>query len=150
RIKTEGEAPQPPFFLVSNHLSYVDIVAFAARLECVFISRNDIADWPGVGLLARAVGTIFINREKLQDIPRVIGEINKTLDEGFGVILFPEGSSGAGDKIMPFHPSLLDPAAKANYPVSFASITYRTPPDEKPAYMVVSWWDDVTFTRHAT
>jgi 1-acyl-sn-glycerol-3-phosphate acyltransferase len=149
RIVTIGKPPQPPFFLVSNHLSYVDIIAYAARLGCIFISRGDVADWPGIGLLARAVGTIFINREKLQDIPRVIGEINQALDEGMGVVLFPEGVSGAGDRVLPFHPSLLEPAAKANYPVSYASISYRTEPDETPAYLAVSWWEDVTFGRHA-
>lgn len=148
RIRTIGEPPRPPFFLVSNHLSYVDIIAYAACLECVFISRNDIADWPGIGLLARTVGTIFINREKLHDIPRVIAEINQALDEGLGVILFPEGTSGAGDRVLPFHASLLDPAAKASYPVSFASISYRTRPGETPAYLAVSWWGDMTFTPH--
>jgi 1-acyl-sn-glycerol-3-phosphate acyltransferase len=149
RIVTVGESPLPPFFLVSNHLSYVDIVAYAACLGCVFISRGDIADWPGIGMLARGVGTIFINREKLQDIPRVIGEINQSLDEGLGVVLFPEGVSGAGDRVLPFHPSLLDPAAKANYPVSYATITYRTEPDETPAYLAVNWWENVTFAQHA-
>src|SRR5262245_37714749 len=149
RIRTTGEQPQPPFFLVSNHLSYVDIIAYAACLECVFISRNDIADWPGIGLLASSIGTIFINREKMLDIPRVIAEINEVLDDGMGVLLFPEGSSGAGDRVLPFHASLLDPAAKANYPVSFASINYRTPPDEPPAYQAISWWGDMTFSPHS-
>jgi len=149
RIETIGEAPRAPFFLVSNHLSYVDVIAYAAVLECVFISRKDIADWPGLGLLARSVGTIFINRERTHEIPRVIGRINQALDEGLGVVLFPEGTSGAGDRVMPFHPSLLDPAAKANYPVSFASISYRTPPGETPAYLAISWWDNKTFTPHA-
>jgi 1-acyl-sn-glycerol-3-phosphate acyltransferase len=149
RVVTIGKPPQPPFFLVSNHLSYVDIIAYAARLGCIFISRGDVADWPGIGLVARGVGTIFINREKLQDIPRVIGEINQALDEGLGVVLFPEGMSGAGDRVLPFHPSLLEPAARANYPVSYASISYRTRPDETPAYLAVNWWEDVTFGRHA-
>jgi 1-acyl-sn-glycerol-3-phosphate acyltransferase len=149
RVTTIGEQPQSPFFLVSNHLSYVDIIAYAACLGCVFISRGEVADWPGIGLVARGVGTIFINREKLQDIPRVIREIDRALDEGLGVVLFPEGTSGAGDRVMPFHPALLEPAAKANYPVSFASISYRTDPGEAPAYLAVSWWDDVTFAQHA-
>jgi 1-acyl-sn-glycerol-3-phosphate acyltransferase len=149
RIVTNGDPPRPPFFMVSNHLSYVDIVVYAARLGCVFISRGDVADWPGIGLLTRSVGTIFVNREKMQDIPRVIGEINQALDEGMGVVLFPEGVSGAGDRVLPFHPSLLDPAAKANYPVSYASISYRTMPDEKPAYLAVNWWENVTFAEHA-
>jgi 1-acyl-sn-glycerol-3-phosphate acyltransferase len=148
RVVTAGEPPRPPFLLVSNHLSYVDIIAYAARLGCVFISRGDVADWPGIGLVARGVGTIFINREKLQDIPRVIREINHALDEGLGVVLFPEGGSGAGDRVLPFHPSLLEPAAKANYPVSYAAISYRTGPDEPPAYLTINWWEDVTFGRH--
>ncbi len=149
RITTTGQSPLPPFFLVSNHLSYVDIIAYAACLQCVFISRSDISDWPGVGYMARGIGTIFINREKLHDIPRVIEEINEALDDGFGVVLFPEGTSGAGDRVMSFHGSLLEPAAKANYPVSFASISYRTPPDETPAYRAICWWEDKTFSQHA-
>jgi 1-acyl-sn-glycerol-3-phosphate acyltransferase len=148
RVVTSGQPPQPPFFLVSNHLSYVDIIAYSACLGNVFISRGDIADWPALGVFARGVGTIFINREKLQDIPRVIGEINEALDEGLGVVLFPEGVSGAGDRVLPFHPSLLDPAAKANYPVSYATIRYQTEPDETPAYRAVNWWENLTFTQH--
>ncbi|MGH9836630.1 MAG: lysophospholipid acyltransferase family protein [Blastocatellia bacterium] len=148
RIRVKGEPPQPPFFLVSNHLSYVDIVAFAARLDCVFISRADLASWFGMGWMARSTGMIFVERERIQDLPRVIGLINQALDGGIGVVLFPEGTSGAGDKVLPFHASLLEPAARANYPVSFASISYRTPQGEPPAYLAISWWGDMTFAPH--
>lgn len=148
RITVKGEPPRPPFFLVSNHLSYIDIIAYAALLDCVFVAKHDIDSWPGMGLLARNFGTIFINREKLQDIPRVISLINIALDDEMGVILFPEGTSTMGDTVRRFSAALLEPAARAGYPVSYASITYRTPPTEPPAHMAVCWWGDATFTPH--
>jgi 1-acyl-sn-glycerol-3-phosphate acyltransferase len=150
RIRVSGEPPQPPFFLVSNHLSYVDIVVLASRMNCVFIARDDLAEWPGIGFCARSVDTIFLKRERMGDLPRVIGLINESLDSGLGVILFPEGTSGPGDRVLPFHPSLFEPAARGNYPVSYATISYRTPPNEPPAYLAVAWWGDMTFGPHIT
>ena len=148
KVEVSGQPPRPPFFLVSNHLSYVDIIAYASLLDCVFVSRADIADWPGIGLLARVVGTIFINRQSIHDIPRVIGLVNQKLDDGLGVILFPEGTSTIGEGVLPFKPSLLEPAARATYPVSYASISYRTPASERPASDIVCWWGDADFIPH--
>ncbi len=148
RIKVIGEPPQPPFFLVANHLSYVDILAIAAHLECVFVAKGEIEKWPVMGWLAGGIGTIFIDRKNFQDIPRVIGLINEKLDEGLGVMLFPEGTSTMGDRLMPFSPALLEPAARAAYPVSYATISYRTPDDEPPAHAAVCWWGDMDFAPH--
>lgn len=148
RINIIGEPPQPPFFLVANHLSYVDILAIASHLECVFIAKGEIEKWPGMGWLASSIGTIFINRKNFQDIPRVIGLINESLDEGLGVMLFPEGTSTMGDRLMPFSPALLEPAARSAYPVSYAAISYRTPDNEPPAHIAVCWWGDMDFVPH--
>jgi 1-acyl-sn-glycerol-3-phosphate acyltransferase len=148
RVHVSGEPPRPPYFLVANHLSYVDIIAFSACLDCVFVSRGDVGNWPGIGWMARTGGTIFLNRENIHDIPRVIGTINRTLDAEMGVLLFPEGTSTKGDSVWPFKPSLLEPAARAGYPVSYAAITYRTPPAEPPAHLAVCWWGEMTLTPH--
>lgn len=148
RIRIKGEAPRPPFFLVANHVSYVDIITLVSHLECTFVAKNDIAGWPGMGWLAAGVGTIFIDRKNFQDIPRVIQLINESLDEGLGVVLFPEGTSTMGDRIMPFSPALLEPAARAGYPVSYAAISYHTPPNEPPAHAAVCWWGDMDFLPH--
>ncbi len=148
RIRIKGQPPRPPFFLVANHLSYVDIITIASHVECNFVAKNDIAGWPGMGALAAGVGTIFIDRKNFQDIPRVIGLINESLNEGVGVVLFPEGTSTMGDRIMPFSPALLEPAARAGYPVSYAAISYRTPPTEPPAHAAVCWWGDMDFVPH--
>lgn len=147
-IEFSGVRPQPPFFLVSNHLSYVDIIVYAALLDCVFVSRADVAQWPGIGVLAQAGGTIFLNREKIHDIPRVIGLINQKLNAGQGVIVFPEGTSTKGESVAPFKASLLEPAARGGYPVSYASLSYRTPPGGLHAQDSVCWWGDATFVPH--
>jgi 1-acyl-sn-glycerol-3-phosphate acyltransferase len=148
-LRVNGEPPEPPFFLVSNHLSYIDVVAYAASLGSLFVAKREIASWPFVGWVARSVGTIFIDRSSYQDLPRVIGMINRNIDEGFGIVLFAEGTSTRGDKVLPFNPALLEPAAKGNYPVSYASISYRTPAAEMPAQTAVCWWEDLSFLAHA-
>jgi 1-acyl-sn-glycerol-3-phosphate acyltransferase len=148
RVEIKGPRPEAPFFLVANHLSYTDIIAFATQLDCVFIAKSDIADWPVLGRLAKSVGTIFIDRSHYQDIPRVISLIEQTLEQGYGIVLFPEGTSSKGDQVLAFHPGLLEPLARMSYPVSFASISYNTPPEEKPAYLAVCWWGDTAFVPH--
>jgi 1-acyl-sn-glycerol-3-phosphate acyltransferase len=149
RIIIEGSPPRPPFFLVSNHLSYIDIIVVSAYLNCVFVAKREIDSWPGFGFLSRSIGTIFIDRSSFQDIPRVIGLINQTLDQGLGVVLFPEGTSGMGDKVLQFSPALLEPAARGSYPVSYASISYRAPANQLPAYQTVCWWGEIGFMQHA-
>ncbi|MGH9799857.1 MAG: lysophospholipid acyltransferase family protein [Blastocatellia bacterium] len=148
RIKVEGQPPQPPFFLVANHLSYVDIILVASQMDCVFIAKKEISGWPGMGWLSGRIGTIFIDRKNFQDIPRVIGLIDEALNEGSGIVLFPEGTSTIGETIMPFSPALMEPAARAGYPVSYAAISYRTPLGEPPAHAAVCWWGDMDFVPH--
>jgi 1-acyl-sn-glycerol-3-phosphate acyltransferase len=149
KITVKGVPPKAPFFLVSNHLSYVDIIAFASQLDCVFVSKSEVRDWPVIGFLCRSMDIIFIDRERRTDIPRVIALIEKAWKKKQGVIVFPEGTSSRGSALLPFKPALLEPAVKARFPVSYASLTYQTPPDETPAYLSVCWWGDMTLAPHA-
>jgi 1-acyl-sn-glycerol-3-phosphate acyltransferase len=147
-VSVTGEAPTAPFFLVCNHLSYMDIIALSVATDCVFVAKREIAGWPGVGRMALAIGTIFIDRANYQDLPRVISKIEQALAEGKGIILFAEGTSGQGDRVLPFSSALLEPAARLGVPVSYASIRYETPPNEMPAYQAVSWWGNMTLLPH--
>ncbi len=148
RLTSQGRPPAAPFFLVANHLSYLDIICFASQLDCVFIAKSDIARWPLVGALAKSVDTIFVDRGQFQDIPRVISLIEQAMSEGHGIVLFPEGTSTKGDQVLPFRPGLLEPAARLSLPVSLATISYRTPSDESPAFLSVCWWGEMTFLPH--
>jgi 1-acyl-sn-glycerol-3-phosphate acyltransferase len=148
RISSRGVPPRGPFFLVSNHLGYMDVVVLASRLDCVFVAKSEIAGWPVVGRLCRCVNTIFVNRRNRRGLPVVLDAVARALDRGSGVVLFAEGTSTCGANVAPFKSSLLELATQRRAPVHFASLSYRTPPDEAPARESVCWWGDMTFLRH--
>jgi len=147
-IDVIGTPPGPPFFLVCNHLGYVDMAALRAVVNGVFVAKAEIRDWPLAGSIVRGMGTIFIDRGNRRDIPRAGEEIIERLSAGEGVIVFPEGTSTKGEEVMPFNSSFFEFAARSDTPVSFASISYRTPAGELPAHTAVCWWDDTGFFAH--
>ena len=149
-MKTEviGEPPRPPFFLVSNHLSYTDIPALRNVAEGVFVAKGEIESWFLAGKIVRDMGAIFINRQNRRDIPRAGAEIIERLNKGEGIIVFPEGTSTKGENVLPFNSSFLEFAAGTNLPVFYASITYKTPDNTPKASDVVCWWEDISFGAH--
>jgi len=148
KVVVRGNPPAPPFLLVSNHLSYVDVLVFASQVKCVFVARGDAAGWPVLSSLCRAGGTIFVDREKRKDVVRVNGLIDQALSDGRGVVLFAEGTSTRGDTVLPFKSSLLEQAARASLPVCYAALSYRTREYETPAHLSVCWWGKMTFVKH--
>ncbi len=148
KIEVIGTPPQPPFFLVSNHLSYVDIAALRAVVTGVFVAKREIEDWFLAGRIVRDMGVVFIDRKKRRDIPRAGQQIIERLDSGEGVIVFPEGTSTKGEEVLPFNSSFFEFAAEADFPVSYVAVSYRTPLGEMPASEAVCWWDDTTFLAH--
>ena len=148
KIEVLGTPPQPPFFLVSNHLGYADIAALRAVVRGVFVAKKEIHDWFLVGRIVRDMGIVFIDRTNRRDIPRAGDEILKRLNAGEGVIVFPEGTSTKGEEILPFNSSFLEFAAKVDLPVSYVSVSYRTPEGGPTASESVCWWDDTPFLLH--
>lgn len=147
-IEVIGDPPKPPFFLVTNHLSYVDIAALRATVEGVFVAKVEVRDWFLAGRIVSDMGIIFIDRKNRRDIPRAGEQIIEKLNAGEGVIVFPEGTSTKGEDILPFNSSFLEFASKTDLPVSYASISYRTPAGSPPASMMICWWEDISFMAH--
>jgi 1-acyl-sn-glycerol-3-phosphate acyltransferase len=147
-IEVIGTPPKPPFFLVANHLSYVDIGALRSTVEGVFVAKAEVKDWFVAGRIVRDMGVIFIDRKNRRDIPRAGEEIIEKLTDGEGVIVFPEGTSTKGEEVLPFNSSFLEFASRTDLPVSYASISYRTPEGEQPASKMVCWWEDISFMEH--
>lgn len=148
RIEIIGTPPHSPFFLVCNHLSYVDIPVIRAVVEGIYVAKGEIKNWFLAGKMVGNIGNIYVNRQCKRDIPRAGLDVLKALERGEGVIIFPEGTSTKGEKVLPFKSSFLEFAARTDLPVHYASISYQTPPDEPPPSYSVCWWDDTTLIEH--
>lgn len=148
RVAWRGPAPDPPFLLAANHLSYLDILVLSSRLPTTFVAKAEIASWPVLGPLCSSFGTLFVDRSRKSDLPRLLGRLGAALAAGSGVVFFPEGTSSAGGGVLPFRSPLLALPAASGHPVHAAALAYRTPPGEEPAHLAVCWWGDMPFSPH--
>lgn len=149
KVDHYGSLPQRPFFLVCNHLSYMDIPALRSVIDAVFVAKGEISGWFLAGKIVRDMGNIYVDRRNKRDIPRAGVDVIKALDRGEAVIIFPEGTTSDGSQILPFNSSFLDFAARTDLPVYYASITYKTPQDYPAASESVCWWrPEATFLGH--
>lgn len=148
RVEIRGTPPTGSFFLVANHLSYMDIPLLGAALDAAFVAKADLRGWPLVGHAFDCADTIFIDRGRKRDLMRVMDVIEAARASGLGVVVFPEGTSGSGDGLLPFKPSLLEYAATRDCPVCWACLTYRSPPGWPTARDTICWWGDTPFLPH--
>ena len=148
RVELRGTLPRAPFLLVSNHLSYVDVFVIQSQLSSLFLAKSEVAGWPLMGFLARSTGTLFVDRERKADLPRVIAVIEDALGRGHGVTVFPEGTSSEGADVMRFKPGVFAVAVRGGHPVQCAAVTYRDPEGGPPARLSICWWGDMTFGAH--
>ncbi|MBI5363490.1 MAG: 1-acyl-sn-glycerol-3-phosphate acyltransferase [Planctomycetes bacterium] len=147
-LETRGTLPREGVLLVANHTSYVDIWVLAARLDPVFVSMEELARWPFFGFMARALGTVFLDRRRKRDILAANRAMLAWIEQGYTVVLFPEGGNSHGHAVQRFRPSLLEPAAAERVPVACATLGYATEPEDPPASRVVAWVRD-PFLPHA-
>ena len=106
-----------PLLLVANHISWLDILVLHAARHCRFVSKSDVKHWPLVGTLATASGTLYIERASRRDAMRVVHQMAQALKDGDILAVFPEGTTGDGTTVLPFHANLLQAAISAQAPV---------------------------------
>jgi len=149
----EEEAPGPALF-VANHASYLDIEILGASLPAFFVSKADVASWPFFGWLAKLQRTVFVDR-KIRSVEAQRDAIEKRLAEGDSLILFPEGTSGDGLRLLPFKSSLfaaVEEAAKihdiAVQPVSVAYTRLDGMPLGRFYRPFFAWYGDMALAPH--
>lgn len=110
--------------VVANHRSVIDIGVLLATFGGTMVSRDDVAGWPVLGHAARAVGTVFVDRKSKKSGAATLRAIQKRLEEGETIVLFPEGTTFAGDEVHKFHPGSFVAAARANAEVLPVGLAY--------------------------
>jgi 1-acyl-sn-glycerol-3-phosphate acyltransferase len=132
--------------LVSNHLSYLDIVVLSSIRPCVFVAKRDVASWPLFGWLARAAGAIFVDRKRTGFRVKTVHLIREAIAGGTTVVLFPEGTSSDGSNVLPFKSALLESVVQLRCPVGSASVGYDL--DNGSVADEVCYWQDMTLVPH--
>jgi 1-acyl-sn-glycerol-3-phosphate acyltransferase len=117
-LEVRGQPPlQGPVLLVANHISWLDILVMHAARYCRFVSKSDVKHWPLIGTLTTGGGTLYIERDKRRDAMRVVHDMAQSLGDGDVVAVFPEGTTGDGGELLPFHGNLVQAAIASGAPV---------------------------------
>ncbi len=148
RYRREGQPMHGHGAVVANHASWMDIFALGAGQAIVFVSKAEVAGWPGIGFLARIVGTVFISRNPRQaDAQRA--QLRAELDAGRKLLFFPEGTSTDGMRVLPFKSSLFAAFADLEDDLRIQPVTVvYIAPDGVTEPRFYGWWGDMDLGPH--
>ncbi|UWQ81040.1 1-acyl-sn-glycerol-3-phosphate acyltransferase [Leisingera sp. S132] len=149
RYRTRGTLMRQRGPVVANHSSWLDIFALNARKRIYFVSKAEVAGWPGIGWLARATGTVFIERNPKK--AREQAELfEQRLQAGHKLLFFPEGTSTDGLRVLRFKTTLFaafftDQLRNGLF-VQPVSVVYHAPQGASARFY--GWWGDMDFGPH--
>lgn len=149
RFIVRGMQMRYPGAVVANHSSWLDIFALNAAKRVYFVSKSEVANWPGIGVLAKATGTVFIERNPRK--ARAQKEVFETrLKAGHKLLFFPEGTSTDGLRVLPFKSTLFAaffaPELKDILWVQPVTVNYIAPDGEEERFY--GWWGAMDFFPH--
>lgn len=161
RLNIEGEvARDRPVLLVANHTTWLDIPVLSAVAPVSFVAKKEVGNWPFVASLARLQRTVFVDRQRRTAVGAAAGEIVSRLSQGDAIVLFAEGTSSDGNRVLPFMTSLFAAAkpsgsegiAAPDAVVQTLSVVYTRLhglPLGRADRPAVSWFGDMEMRGHA-
>jgi len=142
---------------VSNHVSWVDILVIGSIAPVAFVAKREVASWPLVGVAARLQRTVFVDRTRRRRTGNTIGEIVQRLIGGTSVVLFAEGTSSDGNRVLPFRSALIGVVEEAGtqagrgiliQPMSIGYTGQHGIPMGRQHRPLVAWYGDLDFMPH--
>ena len=148
-LVVRGPRMKGPGAVVANHTSWLDIFALNSRKNVDFVSKSEVAGWPGIGWLARATGTVFIRRDPREARAQTEVFESRLLD-GHRLLFFPEGTSTDGLRVLPFKTTLFaaffSDRLRHEIQVQAVTVIYHAPEGADPRFY--GWWGDMEFGSH--
>lgn len=155
RIAVHGNAvKEGPVLYVCNHASYFDVTVLGSLMPARFVAKADVARWPVIGWLCRLQDTLFTSRER-NGLTTELTKIRQKLGQGAKIVLFPEGTSGNGNRVLPFKSSIFEAAnsqcnglAVRVQPVTVAYTRLDGLPLGRHLRPFFAWYGDMTLVHH--
>ena len=158
RVRVVGEPVRDRAVLfVSNHVSWADILAIGSITPIAYVSKSEIAKWPMVGTAAKSQRTVFVDRSRRHQTGDAIAEIVQRLAGGTSVVLFAEGTSSDGNRVLPFRSALVGAVKEASaraesgiliQPMSICYTGLNGIPMGRQHRPTVAWYGDLDFMPH--
>ena len=147
----EGQLERGGYVIIANHVSYVDGIVLGSIFPILFVSKREVKNWPIVGQWNVLCGTIFVNRQRKSLVGLLIRELTRKLKQEANILLFPEGTSTNGEKMLPFQTVPLAAPLRSRSIIAPVTLTY-TAIDEQPVTTanrdLVYWYGDMEFVSH--
>jgi len=158
RVRVVGEPVRDRAVLfISNHVSWADIPVIGSIAPIAYVSKSEIAGWPLVGTAAKSQRTVFVDRARRHQTGDAIAEIVKRLASGTSVVLFAEGTSSDGNRVLPFRSALVGAVKEAGaraesgiliQPMSICYTRLNGIPMGRQHRPTVAWYGDLAFMPH--
>ena len=149
RHEAEGARMHQRGAVVANHSSWLDIFTLNARKRIYFVSKAEVANWPGIGFLAKITGTVFIARDR-KEAKAQQALFESRLLAGHKLLFFPEGTSTDGFRVLPFKTTLFqaffNETLRHEMHIQPVSVIYSAPDGQDPRFY--GWWGDMDFGSH--
>ncbi len=149
RVLVAGPRPHTPVLYACNHMSWLDVLVLLVALpECVLVAKADVARWPLIGRIVRATDTVLVERAPTRGLLRTVAQVASRLSCGRSVVLFAEGTTSDGSRVLPFRSPFFEAAVRAGVPVVPVGLRASTGPGGPSHASHVCWWGDGTLVAH--
>jgi lyso-ornithine lipid O-acyltransferase len=147
----EGQMERGGYVIIANHVSYVDGIVLGSIFPILFVSKREVKRWPIVGQWNILCGTIFINRQRKEEVGSLVDEMTRKLKQETNILLFPEGTSTNGEELLPFQTVPLAAPLRSRSIIVPATIAYKNI-DDAPVTAanrdLIYWYGDMDFVSH--